>query len=164
MATPPDVPSLFKPDVLAARNIVEAALKEGRAWLDPIEISALFEAYSIPMVPTLAATNPDEAVAKSGPFLAKGLAVAVKILSRDITHKSDVGGVVLGLRTNGGVRSAACEVIAKAKHTRPGAHIEGVMIQPMIVRPGAREQNHNKAKDPTNGPGIVFGRGGTAVE
>jgi acetyltransferase len=164
MATPPDVPSLFKPDVQAARNIVEAALKEGRAWLDPIEISALFEAYSIPMVPTLAATNPDEAVAKSGPFLAKGLAVAVKILSRDITHKSDVGGVVLGLRTNGGVRSAACEVIAKAKHARPEAHIEGVMIQPMIVRPGARELILGIADDPTFGPVIVFGRGGTAVE
>ena len=95
MATPPNVSSLFEPDVKAARKIVEGALKEGRAWLDPVEIAALFKGYSIPMVPTLAATSPDEAVTKAEEFLANGLAVAVKILSRDITHKSDVGGVVL---------------------------------------------------------------------
>jgi acetyltransferase len=88
MATPPELSSLFRPDVKVARKIVEGALKEGRAWLDPIEIAALFEAYCIPMVPTQAAASPDEAVAKAEVFLAKGLAVAVKILSRDITHKS----------------------------------------------------------------------------
>jgi acetyltransferase len=164
MATPPNVPSLFKPDVKAAGDIVEGALKEGRAWLDPIEISALFEAYSIPMVPTLAAATADEAVTKAEAFLAKGLAVAVKVLSRDITHKSDVGGVVLGLTTKGAVRIAVCEVMAKAKRARPDARIDGVMIQPMIVRPGARELILGIADDPTFGPVMVFGRGGTAVE
>jgi acetyltransferase len=164
LATPPNVSSLFEPDVETARKIVEGALKEGRAWLDPIEISALFKAYAIPMVPTLAATCPDEAMAKAEAFLAKGLAVAVKILSRDIAHKSDVGGVVLGLTTKGSVRSEACEVIAKAKRARPEARIDGVMIQPMIVRPGARELILGIADDPTFGPIIAFGRGGTAVE
>jgi len=164
MATPPNASSLFKPNVKAARGIVESALREGRSWLDPIEISNLFEAYSIPMVPTLAAANPDEAVTKAEAFLAKGLAVAVKILSREITHKSDVGGVVLDLTTKGGVRSAACDVIAKARRARPEARIDGVMIQPMIVRPGARELILGIADDPTFGPVMVFGRGGTAVE
>jgi len=164
MATPPNVSSLFKSDVKAARRIVEGALKEGRTWLDPIEISALFEAYSIPMVPTLAATTPDEAVAQAEAFLAKGLPVAVKILSRGITHKSDIGGVVLGLTTKGAVRSAACEVMAKARQARPDARIDGVMIQPMIVRPGARELILGIAEDPTFGPVMAFGRGGTAVE
>ena len=139
-------------------------MREGRAWLDPIEIAALFEAYSIPMVPTLAADSPDEAVAKAETFLAQGLAVAIKILSRDITHKSDVGGVVLGLTTKEGVRSAACDVMAKAKRARPDARIEGVMIQPMIVRPAARELILGIADDPTFGPVMAFGRGGTAVE
>ena len=83
------------------------------------EISTLFDAHSIPMVPTLAASTPDEAVSKAESFLAKGLPVAVKILSRDITHKSDVGGVALGLTTRGAVRSAACEVTAKARRARP---------------------------------------------
>src|SRR6185437_12311721 len=164
MATPPNVSSLFEADVKAAREVIEGALMEGRAWLDPIEISTLFEAYSIPMVPTLAAATPDEAVAKAEAFLAKGLPVVIKILSRDIRHKSDVGGVALGLTTKGAVRSAACEVLAKAKQARPDARINGVMVQPMMVRPGARELILGIADDPTFGPVIVFGRGGTAVE
>jgi acetyltransferase len=164
MATPPNVSSLFTPDVTAARQTIEAALAEGRAWLDPIEISRLFAAYSIPMVPTLAATGPDEAVAKAGPFLAQGLSVAVKILSRDIIHKSDVGGVKLGLTTKEQVRQAATDVMARARGARPDARIDGVMLQPMIVRPAARELILGIADDPTFGPVIVFGRGGTAVE
>jgi len=164
IAMPPNVSSLFEPDVKAARQVVDRALGEGRAWLDPVEIAALFEAYSIPMVPTLAADGPDEAAAKAEPFLANGLAVAVKILSRDITHKSDVGGVILGLTTKVVVRNAAVDVITRAKRVRPEARIDGVMIQPMIVRPGARELILGLADDPTFGPVVVFGRGGTAVE
>ena len=164
MATPPNVSSLFTPDVDAARKIVAHALHEGRAWLDPIEIAALFEAYSIPMVPTAAATGPDDAVARAETFLAQGHAVAVKILSRDIPHKSDVGGVALGLTTKGGVRSAACEVIGRAKRARPDARIDGVVVQPMIVKRAARELILGIADDPTFGPVIAFGRGGTAVE
>jgi acetyltransferase len=164
LATPPDVSSLFTPDVNAARKVVGDALRDGRSWLDPIEIAILFEAYAIPMVPTVAAGNPDEAVTKAEPFLAQNLAVAIKILSRDITHKSDVGGVVLGLMTKDDVRDAAARVMANAKRARPSARIEGVMIQPMIVRHGARELILGIADDPTFGPIIAFGRGGTAVE
>ena len=164
LATPPDVSSLFAPDVNAARKIVGNALKEGRSWLDPMEIADLFKAYDIPMVPTVAAESPDEAVTKAETFLAQNFPVAIKILSRDITHKSDVGGVVLGLTTKEGVRDAAASVMAKAKRARPTAHIEGVMIQPMIVRHGARELILGIADDPTFGPVIAFGRGGTAVE
>jgi acetyltransferase len=164
MATPPNVSSLFTAEVNAGREVIEGALKEGCAWLDPIEISALFESYSIPMVPTRAPATPDEAVAAAEAFLANGSAVAIKVLSRDIRHKSDVGGVVLGLTTKGAVRNAASEVIAKAKQARPEARIEGVVVQPMIARPGARELILGIADDPTFGAAIVFGRGGTAVE
>jgi acetyltransferase len=164
MATPPDVSSLFRPYVDAARTIVGTALSEGRSWLDPIEIADLFKAYDIPIVPTLAASGPDEAAALAESFLAQELAVAIKILSRDITHKSDVGGVVLGLTTKEKVREAAAHIIATAKHARPEARIDGVMIQPMIVRPAARELILGIADDPTFGPVIAFGRGGTAVE
>ena len=164
LATPPDVSSLFTPDVNAARKIVGGALREGRSWLDPIEISGLFKAYAIPMVPTLAAGSPDEAVTKAEPFLAQNLAVAIKVMSRDIRHKSDFGGVSLGLTTGDDVRDAAVRVMANAKRARPNARIEGVMVQPMIVRPGARELILGIADDPTFGPVIAFGRGGTAVE
>jgi acetyltransferase len=164
MATPPNVTSLFKPDVAAAKTIVANALKEGRAWLDPVEISGLLAAYAIPMVPTLAAATPEEAASKAEPYLAQGLAIAVKILSRDITHKSDVGGVMLRLATREAVANAAAEVIVRARRARPDAQIQGVMVQPMIVRPSARELIAGIADDPTFGPLIAFGRGGTAVE
>jgi len=164
LATPPSVSSLFRPDVNAARKLLDRALTEGRTWLDPIEIGALFEAYAIPMVPTVSARTPEEAVARSEAFLADGLAVAIKVLSRDITHKSDVGGVVLGLTTAEQVRDAASAVMARAGTARPDARIDGVMVQPMVVRPGARELILGIADDPTFGPVVAFGRGGTAVE
>lgn len=164
MATPSDVSSLFTPDVAAAKKIVQGALKDNRAWLDPIEIAGLFTAYSIPIVPTLAASNAEDAVARAEPFLAQGQAVAVKILSRDISHKSDVGGVMLGLATKNEVRDAARAVIGRAMRAQPKARIDGVMIQPMIVRRSARELILGIADDPTFGPVVAFGRGGTAVE
>jgi acetyltransferase len=164
MATPPNVSSLFKPDAAAARTVIRTALAEGRAWLDPLEISTLLTAYAVPMVPTLAASDPDETVAKAAPFLAQGVAVAVKIRSRDITHKSDIGGVMLSLSTKESVREAAAEVMARARRARPDARIEGVTIQPMIARRATRELILGFADDPTFGPVVVFGHGGTAVE
>ena len=97
-------------------------------------------------------------------FLETG-AVAVKILSPDIVHKSDIGGVRLGLASRGRVsarrRPAFWRERAAAK---PDARISGVTIHPMIVRPRARELIAGLADDPTFGPVVVFGRGGTAVE
>jgi acetyltransferase len=163
MATPPNLSSLFTPDVRAARKIIDKALADGRAWLDPIEIARLFEAYAIPMTPVLAAIGPDEAVAKAEALLTHG-PVAIKILSADIIHKSEAGGVKLGVTTKEQVREAAAEVMARARSARPDARINGVIVQPMIVRPAARELILGIADDPTFGPVIVFGQGGTAVE
>jgi acetyltransferase len=164
MATPPNVSSLFTPDVAAAKTVIKTALADGRAWLDPVEIAALFAAYSIPMVPTLAAGDPEDAVQKAAPFLAQGQSVAVKIRSRDITHKSDIGGVMLSLSTRESVRDAAAEIMARARRARPEARIEGVTIQPMMARRATRELILGLADDPTFGPVVVFGHGGTAVE
>jgi acetyltransferase len=164
MAIPPSTSRIFTPHAEAARKIIVSALAENRSWLDPVEIAALFKDYSIPMVPTLAARDADDAVEKAAPFLEKGLAVAVKILSRDITHKSDVGGVALNLATKQEVRDTTVEIMTKARGARPEARIDGVMIQPMITRRGARELLLGLADDPTFGPVVVFGRGGTAVE
>jgi acetyltransferase len=161
---PPSLPEEFVPDVEGARRIVTSALQEDREWLDPIEVKQLLQAYHVGMVPTLAAANADEAAVHSASFFARGETVVLKILSRDIIHKSDVGGVVLNLTNVDSVRSATAEILARAKVKRPDARLAGVIVQPMIVRPKARELILGIADDPTFGSIIVFGRGGTAVE
>lgn len=164
METPPSLPEHFSPDVTTARHVVDAAIRDGRTWLDPIEAAAVLEAYAIPIAPVVLAKGPDDAATASRPYLAAGQNVAVKILSHDITHKSDVGGVQLNLDTEQEVREAAADIIARARAAKPDARIAGVMIQPMIVRPKARELIAGIADDPTFGPVVVFGHGGTAVQ
>src|SRR5499426_569062 len=164
MATPPSLPQDFKPDVAAARGVVENAVRRGSTWLDPIEITQLLAAYSIPIAPARLARNGDEAAAAARPFLAEGSGVVAKILSPDIVHKSEVGGVRLNLTSERAVRDAVAEILARARAARPDARITGVTIHPLVLRPKARELIAGVADDPTFGPVIVFGRGGTAVE
>jgi acetyltransferase len=161
---PPAMPNEFVPDIDAARQIVIAALSDGRRWLDPIEIKRLLEAYEIAMVPTFAAADPEQAAAHASALFAQGATVVLKIMSRDIVHKSDVGGVVLNLTSPDAVRAATADILARAKALRPEARISGVIVQAMVVRPKARELILGLADDPTFGTVIVFGRGGTAVE
>ncbi len=145
-------------------DTVAAALADGRQWLDPIEIKRLLEAYGIAMVSTFAAADVEQAVAYASQLFAQGATVVLKIMSRDIVHKSDVGGVVLNLTTPDAVRAAATEILARARSLRPEARIGGVMVQAMVVRAKARELIVGLADDPTFGTVVVFGRGGTAVE
>src|SRR5262249_21239802 len=139
MATPPSLPQDFKPDVAAARGVVEDAVRAGRTWLDPIEATRLLSAYSIPIVPAQLARNADEAAAGARPFLAEGSGVVAKILSPDIVHKSEVGGVRLNLTSERAVHDAVTDIFARARAMRPDARITGVTIHPMIVRSKARE-------------------------
>ena len=161
---PPALPGEFSPDIDTARTIVAAALADGRQWLDPVEIKRLLEAYEIPVVPTFAAADAEQAVAHASELFAQGATVVLKIMSRDIIHKSDVGGVVLNLTSPDAVRAATADILARAKKLRPEARISGVIVQAMVVRPKARELILGLADDPTFGTVIVFGRGGTAVE
>ncbi len=164
METPPSLPEDFQPDVDCARTIVAKAVAEGRTWLDPLEIDRLFGAYGIAITPTVLATNPEEAGGAAARFLGEGSPVAVKILSPDIVHKSDVGGVRLNLTSEAAVREAAAGILDRARKARPDARITGVTVHPMILRPKARELIAGMADDATFGPVVVFGRGGTAVE
>jgi acetyltransferase len=164
MAMPPSLPQDFNPDVSAARAIVEDAVQGGRRWLDPIEITRLLAAYSIPVAPALLATTPEEAAAVAAPLLAGGATVVAKILSPDIVHKSEVGGVRLNLTSEAAVREAVADILARARAAKPSARITGVTIHPMVLRPKARELIAGIADDPTFGPVIVFGCGGTSVE
>jgi acetyltransferase len=164
MATPPSLPADFTPDAEAARAVVQKALQAGSTWLDPIEITQLLTAYGIPVAPVVLARDPDEAAEAAGPLLAIGQTVVVKILSPDIVHKSEVGGVRLNLTSARAVAEATSDILARARAARPDARITGVTIHPMIQRPKARELIAGLADDPTFGPVVVFGAGGTAVE
>ena len=164
MATPPSLPEHFAADPGMARRAVEEALADGRRWLDPIAAGAVLTAYGIPVVPTVLAHDADEAGALARSFLAAGAPVVLKIQSPDIVHKSDVGGVRLGLSSEAVVRTATAEIVARTKAARPDARIAGVIVQPMIIRPKARELIAGIADDPTFGPVIAFGHGGTGVE
>ena len=139
MATPPNMPTDFAPDVAAIRPVIERVLREQRTWLDPIEINAVLSAYSIPIAPAVLARDPDEAVAATRPHLAKGIPVVLKIQSVDIVHKSEVGGVRLDLASEDAVREAAADILARARAAKPVARIAGVTVFPMIVRPKARD-------------------------
>ena len=92
------------------------------------------------------------------------MSVAVKILSPDIPHKSEVDGVRLNLGSLRAVQSAATTILQRAREKRPQARIEGVLVQPSLTRPKARELIAGIADDAVFGPVLVFGRGGTAVE
>ena len=164
METPPSLPQERSADAAAARRIIESAIAEGRTWLDPIEVGLVLTAYSIPTVPAILARDADEAAVAAGPLLASGGTVAVKILSPDIVHKSDVGGVRLNLTSERAVRDATTDVLTRARAAMPDARITGVTIHPMILRPKARELIAGIADDPTFGPIVVFGSGGIAVE
>lgn len=164
METPPSLPEDFSPDVALARALVDAALDAGQTWLDPLATTQLLAAYGIPMAPLWRADDADDAARIAAPLLAEGATVAVKILSPDIPHKSDVDGVRLNLANANAVREAAAAILQRARERRPEARIEGVLVQPTVLRPKARELIAGIADDPVFGPVIAFGRGGTAVE
>ena len=164
MAAPPSLPVDFAPDVAKARAIVQQALARGHTWLAPVEISALLEAYDIPIAPARLARTPEEAAEVARLVLGRYGGCVVKIMSRDIVHKSDLGGVALDLRTIEQVVDATRTMLDRFANEAPEARIDGVTIHPMVRRPNARELVMGIADDPTFGPVIVFGRGGKAVE
>ena len=164
MATPPSMPEAFAPDVERARAAISRTLEAGRRWLDPVGVSEVLAAYRIPAPEVRLARTPAEASSIATEMLKRHGAVALKIRSADIIHKSDVGGVVLGLTTPGEVAAAMKEMLERVSRELPQAAIDGVLVQPMIERPGARELIAGLAEDPVFGPVVLFGAGGVAVE
>ena len=161
MQTPPSVPEEFTPDTKTARALIGRAMGEGRTWLTDPEAKALLAAYGVPAVATRIARTPAEAAAIAAEI---GVPVALKILSRDITHKADLGGVALGLLGPDAVREATSAMHERIRAARPLARIEGFSVQPMVHRPGAYELIAGMIDDVQFGPVILFGQGGTAVE
>ncbi|HEV8260120.1 MAG TPA: bifunctional acetate--CoA ligase family protein/GNAT family N-acetyltransferase [Burkholderiales bacterium] len=161
MQTPPSTSTDFGADVDAARTIVGKVLNEGREILTEVEAKDVLQTYGIPVVTTRIATSPEEAVRLADEM---GFPVALKILSPDVTHKSDVGGVALNLDSGQAVREAAQAMEARLRRLRPHARLTGFTVQPMAQRPGAYELIVGATTDATFGPVILFGQGGTAVE
>ncbi len=149
------------PDRTTARDIVASAIAADRELLTETESKALLSAYRIPTVETRIAKTADEAVRHAQEI---GFPVAIKILSPDITHKSDVGGVVLDLETAEQVGSATRNMFERIRRMHPDAQIDGVTVQVMVRWPRAHELIVGASEDPIFGPVILFGHGGTAVE
>ena len=158
--TPPSIPEA-RSDTDLVRSVVNGALAEKRSLLTEPEAKRVLAAYGIPVVPTEVVLDAAEAAHAAARI---GFPVAVKILSRDITHKSDVGGVALDLVTEQAVRDAVNAMHDKVGTIAPTAHIDGFVVQPMIKRPHAVELIMGAAEDPVFGPILMVGHGGVAAE
>lgn len=161
MQVPGPLSHHLEPDLDSARIIIEGALQGKRKILNEMESKALLSAFHIPVAQTVIAHSADEAF-----LIAQqtGYPVAMKINSPDITHKTDAGGVRLNLRNAQAVRNAFHELIENVQQIRPDAKIDGVSIEPMVIKPNGRELLVGVTHDPIFGPLITFGAGGTAVE
>ncbi|HYW76386.1 MAG TPA: bifunctional acetate--CoA ligase family protein/GNAT family N-acetyltransferase [Gammaproteobacteria bacterium] len=160
METPPSVPD-FNTHPGQVRQVIDAALSEGRTWLDEAETAAVMSAYGISVVETTPARDSDEVY----DFAARlGSPVAVKITSPDIGHKGSVGGVALDLDTPEAAKAAADAMAKRMRRLRPDAHLAGFTVQPMVRRPATHELVAGIFTDPTFGPVVFFGHGGPAVD
>ena len=161
MQTPAPLSHLNPPSVESARLVIETALLEKRYTLTEMESKALLAAFRIPISSTVVARSATEAMVLAEEI---GLPVAMKIDSTHISHKSDSGGVRLSLNNLQSVRAAYQEIIDEVKRNRPDALINGVAVEPMIVKPNGRELMVGVTRDEVFGPVITFGEGGTKVE
>ena len=137
-----------------AAQVIESVRKLGRTLLTESEAKRVLEAHGIPVARTVVAFDADEAARAA---LDLGYPIVLKIHSTTITHKTDAGGVKLGIRTEAGLRQAYDE-IARV----PG--FEGVTVEPMISHSNAYELIFGASYDPQFGPVILFGSGGELVE
>ncbi len=151
----------LEPDVEGARMVIDGALLERRKVLNEMESKALLSAFHIPVAKTMVARSPNEALLIAEQL---GFPVAMKVNSPDITHKTDAGGVLLNLGNAQAVRAAYHEIMENVQRNRPTAHMDGISIEPMIVKPNGRELMVGVTNDPVFGPVITFGAGGTTVE
>ena len=162
------VPSSISGDVTsdrdAALSIFRQAAREGRRMLTEPEAKAAVAAYGIAVPETVIAHTPAEAGLAAARLLKSSERVVVKLLSKAVSHKSDVGGVVLDIETAKGAAEAAENIGRRVRERVPHADVEGYAVQPMVVRKSAQELILGMSRDPIFGPVILFGAGGVAVE
>ena len=159
--TPRNILPRFLPHRDQCDRLFAVARDSGRDILTEDESKELLAAYGIPVVRPEKAATAEEAMA-----IAEALRypVVLKVRSPQIVHKTDVGGVVLGLADANAVREAFGRIVSSAKELRPDARIEGVTVQRMVSAPNGVELIVGARKDPTFGPVILLGAGGVATE
>uniref|UniRef100_UPI002FC6BADA bifunctional acetate--CoA ligase family protein/GNAT family N-acetyltransferase n=1 Tax=Ramlibacter sp. TaxID=1917967 RepID=UPI002FC6BADA len=158
---PDDRPHDGVADRARAEGILRQAVAQGREWLDDAQAMGVLEAYGIPVVPTRRVQDIEGAADAAAQL---GFPVALKIVSPQVVHKSDVGGVALNLRNGDELRKAAVLMRQNVARGSPQAHVLGFTVQKMVQRPRARELILGIASDAVFGPVLLFGAGGTSVE
>ncbi|MFO7892300.1 MAG: acetate--CoA ligase family protein [Longimicrobiales bacterium] len=149
----------FDVDREAVRQVVRDSQASGTEHLAGPDALAVFKAYGIPVLESRIVTSADAAGEAAEEL---GLPVVMKIESPDVVHKTDVGGVVVDLRTAEEVRVEYDAMVERVRKAKPEADIRGVLIQPFVR--GGRETIIGGTTDPTFGPLLMFGLGGVYVE
>jgi acetyltransferase len=158
--TPEELPVDVVPPKRSLMVIMRNVALENREILNESEAKSFLEYYNFPVVKTKVAQTEDEAAAIASQL---GYPVVLKILSPQIIHKTDAGGVALDIKSETEVRDTFNHLIEKAKEYNPNAEILGVTVQPMIKKQGY-EVIIGAKTDPLFGPVILFGMGGVGVE
>jgi acetyltransferase len=148
-------------DIAAARQIVEAVRKSGRDVLSEDEAKAMLAACGIEVAQGRLAASAAQARELAEQI---GLPVVLKVRAEGVTHKSEVGGVLLSLKTVDEVALGFDLIRERVEKRAPQARFTGVLVQKMISRPHGRELIVGIARDPAFGPVLTFGMGGIAVE
>jgi len=161
LQTPEPLELSTAPDRARAQAVIDAALASERDWLNPAESKEVLDAFGIPVVRSLPAHSAAEAAERAREV---GYPVAMKILSPDISHKTDVDGVRLNLVDERDVRGAYSRMLSDVAAARPDAELQGVLIEPMYREQNRRELMIGVVRDPVFGPAISFGLGGIFVE
>jgi acyl-CoA synthetase (NDP forming) len=142
-----------------AKEVLRKAKEEGRKYLPEPEAHEVLKAYGFPVLKSHLATNVEEAIAAAEKI---GFPVAMKIVSPDILHKVDVGGVKVNIQTKAQLRREHKNLMASVKSHKPDAEIWGVFIQKMAGK--GKEAIIGMNRNPLFGPILLFGLGGVYVE
>jgi acetyltransferase len=149
----------FEVDSERVKRIIEKGLEDGEGFLPPDKVGGILEAYGFEFPKSKLVKNEDEAVEFSESI---GYPVVLKIVSPDVIHKVDLGGVILNLGDEKEVREGYSKMITDVKNNIPNAIIDGVLVQKMII--GGRETILGTKLDASFGPLVMFGLGGIYVE
>ena len=156
---PIDEPVTLDVDRKAAASIIDRVRADGRTKLDEIEALAVCEAYGIPVAKAELASSVEQAADIATTI---GFPVVMKIVSPNIVHKSDSGGVAIGISSSDEVREAYARILDSVARAEPDAKVQGILVQKMVR--GGRETICGIARDPLFGPLVMFGLGGIYVE
>jgi acetyltransferase len=161
LEVPPPLAFESRPDLEGAQRILGIALSRKRTLLTEPESKHLIECFGIPTTPTIEAADPETARRAAEEM---GFPVVLKILSPDISHKSDVDGVRLNVLDSAAVEREFVSLVEHVRKVCPDARIDGVAVQPMVYRRFGRELAVGIVRDPVFGPVVSVGSGGIAVE